>query len=193
MILLLALTAAQAVPPDYKVTKSDIVGCQLMLGPREADGVVPMRAECVWPDITLEKWDGVFQDWASHDEIFTTVQTSEILEVQGEVSYVSQLNVTKGISDRVLILEMKREPIEGGFRYAWTKSSREPEVPKGAVITGRSDGSWEVTTNPSGGINAVHQLSYDPGGSVPGFMVRWFQTSGLASIVEEAHGYMTSP
>jgi len=192
MIVVLVLSAALAVPPDYQVTKEDVEGCTLMLGPREADGVVPMRAECHWPDITLEKFDGFFKEWGDHDLSFSTVEASDVIGSEGGKLQVRQVHVTKGISDRFIILDGERVEVEGGYRYQWTRSSHTETAPDGMVEAIRSDGYWEATAAEAGGVNVVHQLSYDPGGRVPGFLVRWFQTGGLAGIVTDLHAYLTT-
>lgn len=195
MVLLLALATALAAPDGYKVTKEDVVGCTLMLGPKEADGVVPMRAECHWPDITLETFDRCFRAWDSHDEIFSTIETNEIVPSgQDGVVRVVQRQVTKGISDRFAVLDMRVDPLDGGgFDYHWSVAKDHGIEPlPNTVVTPRSDGTWKVRAASDGGVDVEYVLSYDPGGSVPGFLVRWFQTSGLAGIVTDVHTYMTT-
>ena len=51
-----ALSAALAAPSGWKVTRENVEGCELALGPMTAQGIVPMRAECVWPDVTLDRF-----------------------------------------------------------------------------------------------------------------------------------------
>ena len=38
----------------------------------------------------------------------------------------------------------------------------------------------------------VYELRYDPGGSVPGFVVRWFQGSGVRTLVGELRSWAES-
>jgi hypothetical protein len=78
-VLVLAATAALAAAPSgWKVTEEDYNGCQLALGPAEADGVVPMRAECVWTDVSIDKFKSVLADYSQHDEIWGTVSESKV-------------------------------------------------------------------------------------------------------------------
>jgi len=193
MLALMLVAAAIAAPADYKVTREGVSGCNLFLGPAEADGVVPMRAECHWADVTLAKFDGAFAKWEDHDVFFSSIAESDILGSAGGKTQVRQVHTTKGISDRFIVIDGTRAAnAGGGFKYAWTKSAHQSAQPADTVAALRSDGYWEVTPAADGGIDLVHQLSYDPGGSVPGFLVRWFQTGGLEAIVTDLHTYMTT-
>ncbi len=74
-MITLMLSAAFAAPAGWKVTDAgaDSGACELSLGPAEADGVVPMRAECYWKDVSLDKFKAGMADWNKHDEAFTAV------------------------------------------------------------------------------------------------------------------------
>ncbi len=191
MFLFLVIATALGAPDGYKQTREGYDGCDLFLGPKEADGVVPMRAECRWPEVSLEKFDAAFSQWDLHDDIFSTISASDVLGKAGDTTEVRQIQVTKGISDRFIVIKGTRAAIDGGgYRYAWTRSDHTMAPPSGTVQVTRSDGHWEVRPLDGGGVALVHQLSYDPGGSVPSFMVRWFQTSGLQGIVTDLRQYM---
>lgn len=181
--------AALAAPPGFKVTKNT-EHCELSLGEALPNGVVPMRAECHWPDLAPERLHTLFAAWADHDLYFSTVQSSELLRTDGRKAWVQQVHASKGIAEREAILMMERTELDGGgARYAWTLDNAGLEVGKGRVEVGYDNGFWEIRAHPDGGTSAIHQLSYDPGGSVPGFLVRWFQTSGLQAVVEEIEAY----
>jgi hypothetical protein len=191
MLFIAMTTAALAAPPGYSVTETDVDGCELSLGPTEADGVVPMRAECVWRDITLDTWNAKMAKWGDHDTYFSVIVESNVQRTVGDKALVYQKHRSKGISDRETNLWMQHTVVNGADRYAWTPAKEEPVHPAdGNVAVARSDGYWEAKADPAGGIRVVHQLSYDPGGSVPGFLVRWFQTSGLEANVTELHASM---
>ncbi len=190
MLTVLLLSSALGAPPGFQVTRDDVSGCTLMLGEREADGVVPMRAECHWPEVTVAHFHETFAPWDHHDRFFSSVSVSEILEEDGDRLRVRQIHVARGISDREVIIDATRAPLdEGGFRYAWTLASDQVEGGD-LIVPARNDGHWEVRPHPEGGVAVVHQLAYDPAGRVPGFVVRWFQTSGLAEIVTDLHTVM---
>ncbi len=161
--LVAAATAAHGAPAGYSVTEADADGCELSLGPADATGVVPM-----------------------HDDIWSAVVTSDIREA-GDRALVWQTHQSKGIANREVLLWMKHETVGGADRYTWTQAGDRPlTLTEGNVATGKDDGYWQVQADPRGGVKIVHHLEYDPGGSVPGFMVRWFQTSGLKANLAEA-------
>lgn len=187
MITLLLTGAALAAPPGYNVTKTGSSGCELSLGPAEADGVVPMRAECYWPEASLDKFKAVFGDWEKHDDVFSTVVESKVQRSEAGRALVYQKHRNSGIADREILLWMKSEQVDGWTRYSWTKAKGETlTVADGNVETPRSDGYWQAKASPDGGILVQHTLSYAPGGSVWGWVVRAFQTSGLEATVAEA-------
>lgn len=192
MLPLVIALSALAAPPGFKVTKEDVSGCTLMLGPAEADGVVPMRAECHWADVPYDKFVRVFSKWEDHDVFFGTISASDVLSVNAGVSQVHQVHVSKGIADREIVLDGTSAPDGDGTKFSWKKSAHQVGASGDRVEVARSEGYWIARPAADGGVDVEHQLSYDPGGSVPGFLVRWFQTSGLSSIVTDLHTYMTT-
>lgn len=186
--MLWLVATALAAPAGYTVTEASIDGCELSLGPTEANGVVPMHAECWWPDVTVDKFKSKLSKWDLHDDIWTAVVSSDVRETDGDRALVWQVHQSKGIANREVLLWMKHEVVDGADRYSWTQArDRELAVADGDVATLRDDGYWQVKADPRGGVTVIHHLAYDPGGSVPGFVVRWFQTSGLKANLAEAH------
>ncbi|MCA9491428.1 MAG: hypothetical protein KC621_15960 [Myxococcales bacterium] len=185
----LLTTAALAAPPNYRPTRST-EHCQMFLGPAMDNGVVPMHAECTWPGVTLEKADALFSSWASHDEIFSSIVSSEVERMDGGVAYVRQVHRAKGISDREALLKMQKTQVDGGLRFGWTLEPSEARD-SGHVMVAFDTGYWEFRDGPDG-LVVVDHLEYDPGGSVPGFLVRWFQTSGLETVLSELETWMTT-
>ena len=193
MLVVIALTAALAAPDGYRSTKEGVSGCNLFLGPANEAGILPMRAECHWPDVTVAKFDSFFANWGDHDLYFQSIDKSDVLSTQGAVTTTAQTHVTKGISNRFVVLDGTRSALaDGGFKYSWTKSAHTMTVPADAVEVPFDNGYWEVHPASDGGVDVTHELVYDPGGSVPGFIVRWFQTSGLADVVTDLHTWMTT-
>ena len=45
---------------------------------------------------------------------------------------------------------------------------------------------------PRGGVKVHYDLLYEPGGWVPGFVVRWFQTAGIVTLVGELRAQATA-
>ncbi len=186
MIWTLLAVSALAAPPDFRETRTDVAdGCTLFLGPADASGVVPMRAECTWPDVTVDQFKAAYGDWARHDDIYTSVGTSVVLSTSGNTAEVRQTFEASGIKTREMIIDGTTADLPNGIRYSWTKHPGDQGITSGNVEVERSDGFWEVTSRPAGGVLAVHQVSYAPGGRVPGFLIRWFQTGGLQEIAED--------
>lgn len=183
----LLVSAALAAPAGYSVTVADHEGCQIANGPAMKDGVVPIHAECWWPDVSLDKFKSVMSDWHGHAAVFTVIVESEVRR-PGDRALVYQLQRSKGISDREILMWMWHENAGGADRYAWTTAAEEPlTVKDGNVRVARSDGYWQAKADPRGGVLVTHHLEYNPGGSVPGFLVRWFQTSGMETNLSEVH------
>lgn len=157
-------------------------GCVFFLGDREGT-VQPVRAECDWP-IAADKLQALVGKSADHDLYFSAVEEAELLGPgpNGTELYY-QRHVAGGISDRDVVLAFSKEAIPGGWRYAWTKAADQSKR-KGQVEAVTDTGKWEVTATP-GGSHVVYELRYDAGGSVPSFVVRWFQGSGIRTLVGE--------
>lgn len=185
MNLFLILSIALAAPEGYKKTKEDN-GCSLFLGPKQDDGVVPMRAECYWPEASLPTFNAQLDNCQDHDDIWSTVSQSDLLRTEADGSTVcKQTHSASGISDRELIVIVRHTAFQGGDRYTIDKVSDPFEVQKGNVEAVRNEGVWTALPDTSGGLRVTYELAYDPGGKVPGFIVRWFQVSGLNDIVKE--------
>jgi len=192
MITLLLSFAAFATPPaDYWEVK-ERGGCTYYNGPAEEDGTRPLRAECHWPDLTFERIDTLLSKWEDHDLYHSSVVAADVVGQDGDAVIVHQEHHTSGISNRELNLRLHKEILPNGARYPWTMTPDQPEPKKGNVVPVRDDGYWEVTRAGDGGVDVVYDLKYAPGGSVPGFIIKWFSTSGLVAVVEDFHDYATA-
>lgn len=159
-------------------------GCTFYLGSVES-GVQPVRAECDWP-IPPEKLQAAVAKNSKHADYFATVAESTVLGPgPGGTEIVRQVHQATGMSDRECILLFSTTAISGGMRYEWSLSSDQSQVSGKRVAVAMDSGKWEISSNGSGGAKVVYELRYDPGGSVPGFLVRWFQGSGVRSLVGE--------
>ncbi len=185
------LAPALAAPAGYSVNVASYEGCELSLGSTMSDGVVPIHADCYWPDVTIDKFRAVMGDPVKHADVFTVIVKSEIrrpASTPDGKALVYQLQRSKGISDREVLLWMNHTVVGGADRYGWTTASGEALTPAdGNVKVERSDGYWQAAADPRGGVQVSHQLEYAPGGSVPGFLVHWFQTSGVETNLTEVH------
>ncbi|HMV66542.1 MAG TPA: SRPBCC family protein [Myxococcota bacterium] len=186
-LALLALSATPSAPSDYRPTRVED-GCQFSVGPAAADGVVPVQADCHWPDVSPEKVGATLSDWAAHARYFSSVDAVKVLEGGGARVVMHQVHVASGISNREATLIGTREARGAVTRYGWTMRGATQVAPaSGNVQCGRDDGYWDVSAHPEGGSRVTYHLEYDPAGSVPGFLVRAFQTGGVVTLVTELH------
>lgn len=190
MILTIQLAAsAFGAPPGFEQTKTT-EHCSIFRGPALPNGVVPLMAECLWPDVSLEKIDKIFSPWQDHDLFFSAIAASDVERTEGSAAYVRQVHQARGISDRECLLRMTREAIAGGYQYSWALDPSGGPPKEGRVAVGYDVGYWRFTSAPGGGVSVVYSLEYGPGGSVPGLLVRWFQTSGFEAAITELHSWM---
>lgn len=182
--------AAYSAPPGFEQSKTTDL-CTIFRGAALPNGVVPLMAECVWADITLDKVDKIFSVWADHDLFFSAITTSELERTEGGTAFVRQVHQARGITDRECLLRMTRTSMGGGYQYAWSlDASHTPS--DGRVAVAHDVGYWRFTPAPSGGVSVVYSLEYGPGGNVPGLLVRWFQTSGFEGAITELHSWLQS-
>jgi hypothetical protein len=158
-------------------------GCTFFLGEQQGT-YAPVRAECDWP-IPVEKMQRIVANTEAHADYFSSVVTSRILApAPGGGNIVYQVHQASGISNREIVLQFSTTPIPGGTRYSWTKAGDQSKLTGEGVPCQVDTGKWEITSS-SIGSHVVYELLYDPGGSVPSFLVRWFQGSGTRALVGE--------
>jgi hypothetical protein len=100
------------------------------------------------------------------------------------VTRVRQVHTASGISDRAAVVEWTVTPVEGGARYAWSKSDDQSAIDGRGLEATECAGSWEVVER-EGGARVVYEMRYAPGGSVPFFLMRWFQGAGIRGVLAE--------
>jgi hypothetical protein len=158
-------------------------GCSYFLGDVEGK-VQPVRAECDWP-VAADEVERALVDPGAHDGLFSSVKESTVLGPgPNGKTLVYQVHVASGISDREVVLLFGQEALPGGVRYTWTRSPDQSRATGQLVPVAMDTGKWEVTSTATG-AHVVYELRYDAGGSVPGFVVRWFQGSGVRALVGE--------
>lgn len=184
MNLLLALSSLALAAWTPNGTEN---GCTFFLGTPE-NGVQPVRAECDWP-ISADRLHRAVAATAEHDRYFATVAECDVLgPAPGGGELVRQVHEATGMSDREATLLFTQSPIAGGKRYGWALAAQ--QRPTERVPVKLDTGFWEISDNGKGGARVVYELRYDPGGSVPGFLVRWFQGSGVKQLVGELRAWV---
>jgi len=178
-----ALAGAPAVPAGYSEIKS-ANDCVIYAGPKDGAGVAPVWALCTWPDVDAKKLDGLLSNVDAHDTYFSAVGACDCAPADGG-SLCHQRNVASGIDDREIDLFMSRA-VSGEITYhAWTPAPTQSGAADGNVQAVKSEGKWGITANPAGGSWVTYELYYNPGGSVPSWVIRWFQGAGIADLVGE--------
>ena len=73
-------------------------------------------------------------------------------------------------------------------RHEWKTAKEVPlEVQEGRVRAKRNDGFWLIERLDDGAVRATYELAYDPGGSVPSWLVRRLQLRTFRRTVVQLH------
>jgi hypothetical protein len=158
-------------------------GCELTEEPSD-EGVVMVRAECHWNDVSADRLNDLLRDPAIHAQYFSNLGESTVLGEREDVVLVRQIHQAGGMSDREIVVEWRAEPIHEGYKYHWQKSSDQSAASGTRVEVAESTGYWEVVRE-GDGARVGYQVRYLPGGNIPGFMVRMFQSSGMRGVLTE--------
>jgi hypothetical protein len=178
----LLLTSATAVAADRKVV-AKAAECEITAGDRDERGNNLMLCYCDW-EVPLENLKAAFKNVEEHDTYMTSVVESTVLP-DGRVLQVHQAD---GISDRQITLDFSEENFDdGGYKVSWTRSSKQEPLLDSRIDPPMDDGSWMVRPGEGGVNKVVYSLRYEPGGRVPGFIVRAFQKNGIAEVLVEMH------
>ena len=157
---------------------------------QEEGEVTALRALCTW-NLPVDKVSAVVANWAVHDDVFGTVASSELVgALSGGKGRVHQVHEVSGMTDREIFMDVSMSPIDGGTRYTHAKAANQAGLDPERVEVGRDDGLWEVKATADGGCTVLYELRYDPAGSVPGFLIKWFQGSGFKDMMGELRDYV---
>jgi hypothetical protein len=189
-----AIAGALAAPAGFTVSKTTEADaatgkCTIYAGPSR-DGITPLRAECHWPEASIDRIDARFGDQGVHDEVFSAIAESVVERTEGGVAFVRQVHTARGITDRECRLQMTRSLAGGTLTYGWSLDPAFATPAEGRVLVAHDTGAWTFSAAPEGGVNVTYDLAYGPGGSVPGFMVRAFQGSGFEAAISELRAWV---
>ena len=159
-------------------------GCQLTEEATENSSAVMVRAVCKWDNVSAERLHDLLADPAIHDQYFSNLAESTILEERDGWAKVRQVQQASGMSDREIVVEFRTEEIHGGYKYHWDKSADQSANSGELVEVEISKGYWEVVSD-GDGAKLHYQVRYLPGGNIPAFMVRMFQSSGIRAVLAE--------
>ncbi len=182
-ILFLTSTVIATETPTFEPIRNT-EDCHYSVSAADADGYPILRAECRWPELSLEQIDAVLRPMAGHQDTWSAVASSTVLEQGDDGARVRQVHVAPLMDDRLLDLRMWVEPEPGGMSFRWTLADGQPEPPPGSLNVVRDDGCYTVLRD-GDGVHVVATLQYDPGGTIPAFLVSWFQQLALPRFLEE--------
>lgn len=157
-------------------------GCTVVQQPAEGD-VTPVHVECRWP-VPAERVQELVGDVEAHGHIFSGLAQSAVVENRDGHLLVRQVQQAKGMADREVILEWRVEPIPDGYRYQFRKAPDQSALTGMHIEVAQDIGYWEVVSD-GDGARLVYELRYLPGGGVPPFLVRTFQSSAISAAMSE--------
>lgn len=170
-------------------------GCRIVTQATQADGVTPMVATCRWPEVDPARLAAKVSDFAGYDLLLPhAIVADRVVRVEGDRSLVWQHQTAPVIADREVLLWMRRAAEGACTVVSWTAATEVAwDVADGRIRAPRNDGSWRVCPAAEGGVEAVHTIAYDPGGQVPGFVVRAAQGGGLDKVLSSARAVGAQP
>lgn len=165
----------------------DPLDCTVANGEGEGDAV-PVRATCHWPDRSLAQVEAVLADLDGQAAVFDALVASEVVGTADDGEPLQrQVHTAPAISDREVVVAWHTETLPDGMRHRW-RVADDQSAAKGEGITPlMHEGKWEVRRDPAGGVVVVYDATYAPGGSVPSFLVRWFQGGGVRGVLANLH------
>ena len=190
MILLLTALASSA-PVGWEKGKS-AHDCTVYVGPEGAAGIAPLSVECVWPEADFVELDDILGRPGDHDDVFTLIVSSTVVSEADGVLYVKQVHNSPPLDKRELVQQMGRTEEGGAVIHWWKKAATQPAVASGHVNPDKNAGRWILKENPAGGVFLTYELDYEPGGSVPAFVIRAFQGGGVLDFLGDLRAYVAA-
>ena len=151
----------------------DPLGCTIDAGAKE-NGVVPIHAECSWPDRSPERVEQVLAELERHADVFGSLGASPVLERADGYALQGQVHVAPGIADREIMVEWQVDPPgEDGRRYAWSIAGDQSQRLQGGTAgprgrVGSARGRSRCTGHLQHAVFAWGQCPILPGALVPG-------------------------
>lgn len=188
--LALTLVAASSAPSVGWATWSEDgreSGCVRYRGAKR-DQMIPMRVVCVWP-VSKESLKAVLESPQDYDQCFSRVEQSDLISVSTRRGLrrirVYQIHESSPASDRAIYIDYREEERGDVWRLRFGKSPRHLVKPITDFIEVKENrGYWQVEPH-SRGARLTFEGLYDPGGSVPSFLVRWFLSGGVQTMMDE--------
>lgn len=158
-------------------------GCTYYKGSAEGD-ITPIRVECDWTDVDAGKMHRLLSRPGSHASVFGGLAEANVVEQQGARTRVYQRFAARGITDREVVVDYNTTSVDGGRRYGWRKSGDQSSLRGDGVEVPDTSGAWEVREDGEH-VKLTYELRMKLGGMVPGFAVKWAQTSAIQDTIDE--------
>ena len=99
---------------------------------------------------------------------------------------VYQIHNASPVSDRAVYLDYRIQEVSQEWRLHFNMAPLDEIRPTGedAIAVKVNRGIWTVSTHPKG-VRVKLESRYDPGGSVPKFLINWFISSGVQKMMDE--------
>ena len=164
-------------------------GCIRYKGP-EKENTIPIKVVCTWSlkPVDIQKILSLPEDF---ETCFSRVKASYLLKnltKSSSLKRVYQIHDGSPASDRAIYLDYIQSTSKNKWMMAFKKSPSQEvkSIDKKWVAVKVHQGKWTVEPH-SKGVRVTLQSIYDPGGSVPSFLVRWFMGTGVQKMMDELH------
>lgn len=176
--LLMLFASAVSAEPDW-VLKKDKDGIRVYSAKVSNSGFRAVKAECT-VNATLSQMAALLSDIGRHNEWVYSVKSARILQVisPAEFIYYSEVDAPWPCSNRDFVINFKMaQPSPGVLTIdSHVETGIYPEQP-GIVRVKYSVTHWNITAvNDS--VKVEYTIRFDPGGSVPAWIVNMFISDG---------------
>ena len=149
---------------------------------------ISVRVVCHWK-VAPTQLQEILSSPDRYDEVFSGVSESVLVLKKSNLTRVFQVHSYTGITDRAAFMDYLDTPVPNGRRYSYHKARDQSVVPNRYVLIVQNTGFWEVTRIKSGSL-LVFETLYEAGGSVPKFLIRWGQMSGIQNMIKELRAFV---
>ena len=163
-------------------------GCVYSRGEREPSGATPVRVVCDW-QVPAADLIEVLSRPGDHAAVFESLAEAESLGRSGAKEWVRQVHKASGASNREVVVVFETHTTPDGLRFAWRKADDQSKRAGKGVEPALSEGYWQVADR-KGRTQLTYEVRYLAGGSVPAFLVRWFQGAGMRAVLDDLRGFL---
>ena len=173
--LLLCVASVAQAEPDW-VLKKDKDGIRVYSAKVSNSGFRAVKAECT-VQATLSQMAALLSDIDRHHEWVYSVKSARVLQVVGpaEFIYYSEVDAPWPCSNRDFIVSFKMvQPSPGILTIeSHAEPDQYPEQPR-IVRVRYSVSHWTMTVAGDNSVKVEYTIQFDPGGSVPAWIVNMF-------------------